>query len=190
MVGSWRLSLHLHGHRSEGNSVSDECVPQRVTITPLMKPEQSNKLVSDPRLSSRHWGSSRKLQSSSTAESCSSLKLSSSFLRWEGLDFRADVSDTQLTWDSLQQLNLISGRSRSKPKVIILDNSPVYSSVSILHVSTSNWTFRCRLVHRPKSLQATLWDLQITTEQLHSGVLQIVFTQLQLPQVRRVGLQS
>ena len=63
-------------------------------------------MVSDLRVSSLQCGLSRKSHSCFTPESCSLLSLRSSSLRWEGLDFRAEASETQLISDKLQHHSL------------------------------------------------------------------------------------
>lgn len=52
-------------------------------------------MVSDLRVSSTQYGLSIKSHSSFTPKFCSLLWLSSSSLRWEGLDFRAEVSKAE-----------------------------------------------------------------------------------------------
>ncbi len=63
-------------------------------------------MESDLRVFSLQFGLSRKSHSCFTPESCSLLWLSSSSVRWEGLDFRAEAREAQLISDNLQLLNL------------------------------------------------------------------------------------
>ncbi|KAM7367382.1 hypothetical protein PAMP_015287 [Pampus punctatissimus] len=63
-------------------------------------------MVSDLRVSSLQCELSRKSHSSFTPESCSLLLLRSRFLRWEGLDFRAETRESQLISDNMQSINL------------------------------------------------------------------------------------
>ncbi len=56
----------------------------------------------DLRVSSLQFGLFTKTHSSFTPESCSLFPLSSSVLRWEGLDFRAEAREAQLISDKLQ----------------------------------------------------------------------------------------
>ncbi|KAM7367440.1 hypothetical protein PAMP_015341 [Pampus punctatissimus] len=63
-------------------------------------------MVSDLRVSSLQCELSRKSHSSFIPESCSLLKLSSSSLRWEELDFKAEAREAQLISDNLQDINL------------------------------------------------------------------------------------
>ncbi len=60
----------------------------------------------DLRVSSLQFGLSLRSHSSFTSESCRLFPLSSSSLRWEGLDFRAEAREAQLISDKLQRLNL------------------------------------------------------------------------------------
>ena len=61
------------------------------------------------RVSSLKCGLFKTSHSHFTPESCSSLKLSSSSLRWEGLNFRAEARERQLPSVRRQQINLQRG---------------------------------------------------------------------------------
>lgn len=138
---------------------------------------------SDLRVSRLQSGCFRK-PLSSTPEPCMSLVLRSRNLRWEGLDFRAEVRRPQLVTDKLQLTNLNKEQWRSKCIYIQFHESVCHCGSVDTHcpsVGTRDW---------PENFQPAVWTLQSSTELLHSWILQLTMTQVQLSEVGGVELQS
>lgn len=148
-------------------------------------------LLTDFRDSSWHRGLCRNSPSSFTPESCRLLlPLRSSFLRWEGLDLRAEASLSQLVSDKLHHLNL----NKEQAMHLMLEQTEQNTLCLFVFLKLAYDNPKCTIcdmsrVKWPQNLQVTVWMLQKTTE-LHPWTLHVIGAQVEESEMGRVGLQS
>ncbi len=123
-----------------------------------------------------HWSTDLRVSSlqfgfftrsdSFTAESCSLLRLTSSSLRWEGLDFRAEAREAQLISDKLQRNNL--NKKQMIERKIHLHKNHKNVEKKICYCVSMKWRWHIYSVYlcinqvnyKIKSLRVSEWIIQ------------------------------
>ncbi len=129
------------------------CSPSICREEDFIKPSLTFRLCTEEkeilylRVSSLQCGLSSPAESSFTPESCSLFRLKSRSFRWDGLDFRAEARERQLSSVNRQHINLQRGNSFNKPQIVVRSQIEakynIYLRVSSLQFGLSTPTDSC-----------------------------------------------